>query len=348
MQRDLTQVIENIKTKNFDSFGERQIESSIVSPLLDSLGWDITKEDEVSFQSNIGKGRSDIQLKIEGWCKVLIESKKGKADINNFEYERQMMSYAGGVNNREPCDIAILTNGKDWSFYLPGFGGGYDQKRFYSLDIFTQNSKYVTYVFSELLFKDNIAKGCSYDKALSMNNDRLRTEIKKRIPTKNISEKHIIKGYSQDYLSVDSDFTKRPIYSFYFNGSIYKAQTWKDLLVGILDTIYSSHKENFHRVLGVTGTRNRIYFSQDKNDVNNPLEIKDTGIYVDTKLSANNIVRLCSDIIYEFGYSDSDLKIKIMSEKNLFCPNCKKEILIRDANYCKYCGYKLEKYKDVI
>jgi rRNA maturation endonuclease Nob1 len=39
---------------------------------------------------------------------------------------------------------------------------------------------------------------------------------------------------------------------------------------------------------------------------------------------------------------------KQIVEKTLFCPNCKKEILTKDTNYCKYCGCRLEKYEDVI
>lgn len=83
MQRDLTQFVENIKNKNFDSLNERQVETSIVIPLLESLGWDTTIEDEVKVQSGIGKGKSDIELRTEGLCKVIIDAKKGKANLAN-------------------------------------------------------------------------------------------------------------------------------------------------------------------------------------------------------------------------------------------------------------------------
>ena len=40
-------------------------------------------------QSGIGKGRSDIELRTKGLCKVVIDTKKGKASLVSREFERQ-------------------------------------------------------------------------------------------------------------------------------------------------------------------------------------------------------------------------------------------------------------------
>jgi hypothetical protein len=54
----------------------------------------------------------------------------------------------------------------------------------------------------------------------------------------------------------------------------------------------------------------RPYFSKNPNELREPREIKDSGIYVETNLSANNIVKFSFEIISLFSYSEKDLVIE--------------------------------------
>lgn len=100
------------------------------------------------------------------------------------------------------------------------------------------------------------------------------------------------------------------IKSFYFDGSKHVVSTWKDLLIGVIEDILSKHKKEFDNILNVKGKQGRIYFSKKPKELDAPLEIDNTKIYVETKLGSKNIIKLCYDIIREFGYSEDDLKIE--------------------------------------
>lgn len=251
-------------------------------------------------------------LKIGDECKVIIEAKRGKEDLLNKNNAMEIMYYAAGIN----VPIAILTNGRSWQFYFPLLGGGIEKKRFFTMDISDTDSSNIASKLIELLSKDNVRKidESNFEELYEKYRKHIKATIKDIKQTKTTKSE---KSYLQDYLSVYDDVIGTSIYSFYFNGVIYQTEKWIDLLTGILDIMYSTHIKDFDKVLGVTGRQGRIYFSYNKNEVNNPKEIKDTGIYVDTKLSSKNIVKLCSYIIYEFGYSEEDLKIKTSNRNTI-------------------------------
>lgn len=297
MQKDLEQFIRDLKDKSDIRYDEANTKSFIIERVLTHLKWDVHSPDDIAREQG-RKKKIDYELKASN-IDIGIEAKAIKQSLSEDD-GKQLLGYCGDSHI-----LAILTNGKDWWFYLPQAEGGPSRKRFYMMDIFQDPSNAAS-KFIDLLSKDNIINGDAIENAKSMYRGQ-RSEIKKlKLEIAKIEKE-------QDYLSVDNDFTKKSIQSFYFNGSKYDVQSWKDLLVGILDIIYSIHRKDFDKVLGVTGGHGRLYFSKNPDEVKSPLKIKDTGIYVDTKLSANNIAQLCQDIIYEFGYSDNDLRIKISS-----------------------------------
>ena len=102
---------------------------------------------------------------------------------------------------------------------------------------------------------------------------------------------------------------KNAISSFHFTGSKYEVETWKGLLMKILEIMYSKHGKDFNKVLNMPG-RKRQYFSYDPQTLGTAQKIGDTNIYVEVKLGSEGIVRLCYDVIKLFGYSDDDLKIE--------------------------------------
>jgi hypothetical protein len=102
---------------------------------------------------------------------------------------------------------------------------------------------------------------------------------------------------------------KNTISSFYFLGSKYDVDTWKALLMKILEIMYSKHGGSFNKVLDMPG-RKRQYFSYDPLTLGTAAKFGDTNIYVEVKLGHEGIVRLCYDVIKLFGYSDDDLKIE--------------------------------------
>jgi hypothetical protein len=104
-------------------------------------------------------------------------------------------------------------------------------------------------------------------------------------------------------------YTGRSITSFSFRGSQYEIRSWRELLVKLCNILNTTHRTEFEKVLSLKGTKN-VYFTHNKNELSNPEKINNTNIFVETKWSANGIVKFCYDILGLFGYSSSDLKIE--------------------------------------
>jgi hypothetical protein len=49
--------------------------------------------------------------------------------------------------------LAILTNGISWYFYLPLQEGSYEQRNFYTIEIYDQESEEIVKKFEEFLSK---------------------------------------------------------------------------------------------------------------------------------------------------------------------------------------------------
>ena len=83
--------------------------------------------------------------------KVFIEVKRISEELENHQEQLLDYSFKQGVK------LAILTNGKTWWFYLPLHEGSWEQRRFYTIDVFEQEAEDITTKFLDFLSKDNVA-----------------------------------------------------------------------------------------------------------------------------------------------------------------------------------------------
>jgi hypothetical protein len=112
---------------------EAAVSQGILLPALHELGWPVFDTTVVAPEYSVEGRRVDYAL-----CHppnrpaVFIEVKKTGfsegADRQLFEY-----AFHTGV------PMAILTDGQEWSFYLPGEQGRYDERRVYKLDLLERN-----------------------------------------------------------------------------------------------------------------------------------------------------------------------------------------------------------------
>ena len=112
-----------------------------------------------------------------------------------------------------------------------------------------------------------------------------------------------------EMVNTEKDYTFKSVSYIRFKQDRYSVKNWKDLLLTVCEIVYRYHKEDFSKVLSLKG-RKRPHFSKNPNELREPKEIKGSGIYVETNLSANSIVRFSYDIISLFGYSERDLVIE--------------------------------------
>jgi hypothetical protein len=105
--------------------------------------------------------------------------------------------------------------------------------------------------------------------------------------------------------------SKKPRW-FEFQGKRYNVDCWKDLLVKLCELVAMDNPGEFHRATCIYGeARERSYFvassPRSRGQLTHPRRVGDTGLSVETNLSANNTYDLCVTLLKHFGY-DSDGK----------------------------------------
>ena len=161
------------------SYNEDQAKQGIVLPILRQLGWDTEDVEEVHPEFSIGQDRIDYALVLEGRPAVFIEAKRPSEDLDNENHEEQLLGYSF----RQTVDLAILTNGLTWSFYLPREGEDWRSRKFYTLDITQQHIKDASSRLTELLSKSNIASKEALESAKRILKGKVRKDrIRETLP----------------------------------------------------------------------------------------------------------------------------------------------------------------------
>lgn len=109
---------------------EAAVRQAVILPILRALGWDDLDPDRVTPEYDLGRRRVDLALSAFGSQRsVLIELKGPNPTV--AEDQKQLFEYAfhAGVQ------FAVLTNGQEWSFFLPAAPGSYDERLLYKLDL---------------------------------------------------------------------------------------------------------------------------------------------------------------------------------------------------------------------
>lgn len=354
MNEELSKLISEFKKdKRPLSFDEAATKQAVILRILKSLGWDPFNIDEVYPEYSVGGKRVDYALKFNGKNKVFIEVKKVNEDLE--KHQEQLLSYSF----QEGVGLAILTNGISWWFYLPLREGSWEQRKFYTIEIYVQDSEDIVSKFEDFLSKENVISDRAIEKAENLYKSRQKQYlIKETLPkawNKMITEPDELLvelladtteklcGYKPDNETVEKflteiphssitqnkkeipipvhlpagqisrpplkDYSGKSIIAFTFKGTRYPVRSWKEMLMKIANLMLSAHIEQFDKVLNLVG-RKRPYFSRNPNELRSPERVNNTGIYVETNLSANSIVKLSKSIIALFGYKEDDLSIE--------------------------------------
>lgn len=127
IENHIKKVRERLRRGEYTS--ESTVSQGILLPALHELGWPVFDTSLVAPEYSLEGRRVDYAL-----ChpanrpSVFVEVKKvGHSD----GADRQLFEYAFHLG----VPMAILTDGQEWSFYLPGAQGRYDERRVYKLDL---------------------------------------------------------------------------------------------------------------------------------------------------------------------------------------------------------------------
>ncbi len=147
---------------------EAAISHGVVMPIINALGWDTADPQQVVPEFPISGGRVDFALFGLGHKPaVFIEVKQvGRAmagDKQLFEY-----CFHQGV------PLCVLTDGREWSFYLPSGHGSYEDRRVYRLQIDDREPSKCEQMLTRYLSRDRVRDQSAFEDAQKDHRDAAR------------------------------------------------------------------------------------------------------------------------------------------------------------------------------
>ncbi|MEO7026089.1 MAG: hypothetical protein ABI056_00885, partial [Caulobacteraceae bacterium] len=108
---------------------EAAVSHGVVMPIINALGWDSSDPEQVVPEFPLRGGRVDFALLGGGRRPAVFIEVKGVGRA--VDGDRQLFEYAF----HEGVPLCVLTDGRDWSFYLPSAQGSYEDRRVYRLQL---------------------------------------------------------------------------------------------------------------------------------------------------------------------------------------------------------------------
>ena len=154
---DVETVIKNIadQLRRGNLKNETAVRQCAVTPVLRALKWNTDDAGEVSPEHSTGRGRVDYALfaRPARMPRAFIETKAVGKIVP--ESEDQLFHYAF----YEGAPILILTDGKEWNFYLTAAEGKQGERRFYKINIEENTPKNVAVKFCDYLSRSAVVSG---------------------------------------------------------------------------------------------------------------------------------------------------------------------------------------------
>lgn len=178
MREKLLSLINQLQSdKRLVLFDEASTKQAVILRILSLLDWDTFNIDEVNPEYSIAGKRVDFSLRHENKNKAFIEVKKIGEDLE--KHQEQLLSYSF----QEGVKLSILTNGITWWFYLPLHEGSWEQRKFYTIEIYDQNAEEIVGHFIDYLAKENIISGKAVTNAETIyKNKQKNSVIKETLP----------------------------------------------------------------------------------------------------------------------------------------------------------------------
>lgn len=153
------------------SYDEATAKQGLILRLLHLLGWNTFDTDEVRPEYSVEGKRVDYSLAINNRNEAFIEVKRPSQELES--HEKQLLDYSF----RQGVDIAVLTNGLIYWFYLPTAKGSWTKRKFYTIDILAQDPHEVASKFTDILAKENVSSGSSIKECRRIYESRLKKSI---------------------------------------------------------------------------------------------------------------------------------------------------------------------------
>ena len=164
LEETIRRIQGNLRTGSFGN--EASVTNGAVLPILNDLGWPVFNTAVVHPQYPVqpmdqsGKKWVDFALRNpnSGKAAVLVEVKDvGKGPTG----EAQLFGYAF----HEGVPLVVLTDGREWSFYLPSGSGSYEDRRVHKIDLLEQDISECSYRLERYLAHIDVVQGKAFEYA---------------------------------------------------------------------------------------------------------------------------------------------------------------------------------------
>ena len=202
MAETISRAVEQIKkTVLLTSLDESATKQSVVLRLLSICGWDPFDPSQVVPEYTVGTRRVDFALQPGSANAVFIEVKRPSENLGN--HQRQLLEYCF----QEGVKLAALTNGRTWWLYLPLQSGSWEQRRFLTIDLESQEPDIVEQRFLDYLSREKVISG----RAVSDAEDLVRSQQRAEIATETIVQawKQIVEAPDEILVDLISETAER-------------------------------------------------------------------------------------------------------------------------------------------
>lgn len=149
-----------ILERDFDPLDEAAVKQGVIQPLLNRVDWDTEDINVVYPELPLTGGKVDYALRVDEKALVLVEAKRWKFSLTDGD-ERQLRDYC--VASKPGPGLAVLTNGREWRFYLPPLrpkkGQDPELRQFLTFDITTHELGEVEENFRSYLAREVVENG---------------------------------------------------------------------------------------------------------------------------------------------------------------------------------------------
>ncbi|MHA6724191.1 hypothetical protein [Sphingomonas sp. RS2018] len=138
---------------------EAAISHGVVTPVLNALGWDSADPQQLVPEYTTDRGRVDFALFGLGHRPaVFVEVKAvGRAVYG----DKQLFEYAF----HQGVPLCVLTDGREWSFYLPSGQGSYEDRRVYRLQLDDRDPEECERILVRYLARDRVRDQLAFEDA---------------------------------------------------------------------------------------------------------------------------------------------------------------------------------------
>jgi negative regulator of replication initiation len=105
------------------------------------------------------------------------------------------------------------------------------------------------------------------------------------------------------------DYTYRSVSGFKLRGRSFPARFWKDVIVNLSNHLRGEHGVDFDKAALKLRGKKRSYFSQGPQSLKFPVPLSGKGLFVETNLSANGIVKISRRLLAELGYGTHEFEL---------------------------------------